>query len=328
MGKKILSIALIMLAGYFPESYAQQLPVFTQFPSDELYFNPAVAGTKRIYDIRLDYRKQWVGMPDAPLTEGLSLNYRLLRGRMGVAAYLYQDYTGPTQRNDYTLCYAYHLKLPDLVVSLGVAGSMTDYFVNGAKVTIHQLGDPAIDQSITSHAWTPDASAGLFMYNDRWKLGLSVSNLIQSRENLYKTYTPPLDTNHSGIVALMPHFYGYLSYNFSGNPNYIWQSSLFVAQTTGTPLYLAYSMRVHIKERFYAGISFRLKDAIALDLGMIFKGNYQICYSYDYITSPLKNYTSGSHEITLIFSADSFTKKEHRGDTFDEFQRKKFGYMF
>jgi len=308
--------------------YAQQLPVFTQFPSDELLFNPAVAGTKRIYDIRLDYRKQWVGMTDAPTTEGLSLNYRMMGGRMGLGGYFYQDHTGPTQRNDYTLCYAYHLKLPDLVVSLGIAGSMMEYLVDGSKVIVHQQNDPALNLAMTSHAWSPEASAGVYMYNDRWKLGLSVTNLLSSKENLYKSYPSPQDTNLSGIVGLVSHFNGYISYNFSGNPNYVWQSSIFVTQTTAVPLYLAYSLRVHIKERFYVGLSYRVKDAIALDLGMIFQGRIQVCYSYDYITSPLGNYTSGSHEVTLIYSVDSFSKHEHRGDTFDEFQRRKFGYMF
>jgi type IX secretion system PorP/SprF family membrane protein len=331
-GIKYWALSIVMIFAFIGgtpvASVAQQLPVFTQFPSDELYFNPAVAGTKRIYDIRINYRDQWVGMPDAPITEGLSLNYRLLGGKMGLAGYIYQDVTGPTQRNDYTLCYAYHIKLPDLVISFGLAGSMMDYIANGSLITIHQQGDPAIDQAVSSHAWVPDASAGFFMYNDRWKLGLSASNLIQNNANLYETYAAPQDTNKAGVATIVPHFYGYLSYNFSGNPSYIWQSSLFASEASGTPLYLAYSMRLHIHDRFYVGLTYAVKDNISLDLGLIFRGDIQVCYSYDYITSALGSYTSGSHEITIIYSVDSFTKKEHRGDTFDSFQKRKFGYMF
>jgi hypothetical protein len=126
----------------------------------------------------------------------------------------------------------------------------------------------------------------------------------------------------------MPHFYGYLGYNFSGNANYVWQNTLFVEQTDNTPLYLAYSLRVHVKELFYVGVSVRLQDAVALDLGVTIKDNFELCYSYDYITSGLNKFTSGSHEITLIWSADHIGKQEHRGDTFDSFQKKKYGYMF
>ncbi|HXP51329.1 MAG TPA: PorP/SprF family type IX secretion system membrane protein [Bacteroidia bacterium] len=325
---KIL-LVLAIIAIECTSSYAQQLPIFTQFPSDMLYFNPAISGTKRLYDVRIDYRDQWVGLPDAPITEGLSLNYKLMGGKMGAAFYLYQDITGPTQRNDYTGCYSYHLKLPDLVISLGVAGSLMDYIANGSKMTIHQPGDPAIDQGVTASALVPNASAGVYLYNDRWQFGLSVDNLIQSDAKLYKKYTAsPEDTSTKGIVTLLPHFYGYLCYNFSGNANYVWQNSLFVEQSGSTPLYLAYSLRIHVKEKFYAGFSLRLQDAVSLDLGYTIKDNFELCYSYDFITSALSHYTTGTHEITLIWSADNIGKKEHRGDTFDQFQKKKFGYMF
>jgi len=325
--KKLLLVAVLFFE--CTGGYAQQLPIFTQFPSDMLYFNPAIAGTKRLYDVRIDYRDQWVGFPGAPITEGISLNYRMMGGRMGVAAYMYEDITGPTQRNDYALCYAYHIKLPDLVISMGVQGSLMDYIVNGPKITIHQSSDPAIDEAVTASSLTPNAAAGFYMYNDRWQFGLSVDNMIQENANLYKTYAYPLDTSKRGIVTLLPHFYGYLGYNFSGNANYVWQSSLFVSQTANTPLYLAYSLRIHVKDAFYAGISLRLQDAVSLDLGVTIRQDFELCYSYDFITSALSHYTSGSHEFTLIWSADHIGKKgEHRGDTFDEFQKRKYGYMF
>lgn len=326
MKRITLLLTLLLMVGGFTDLVAQQLPVFTQFPSDQLFFNPAIAGTKRIYDIRLNYRDQWVGFPDAPVTEGASLNYRMMGGKMGAAAYLYQDVTGPTQRNDYTLCYAYHIKFPDLVLSLGAAGSMMQYIANGPKITIHQPLDPAIDQGVTSKAWAPEASAGAYLYNDRYMLGLSVDNMLSIQEKLYKKYKP--DTAKLGIAELVPHYYGFLSYNFSGNPDYVWQSSLFAALASGTPIYLAYSLRVHVRNKFYVGASYRMGDAVALDLGITIRNNFEVCYSYDLVTSALSHYTSGSHEITLIFSADSFRRGGKVGDTFDSFQKKKYGYMF
>lgn len=322
----IFFLSLIMF-GAWVDGYGQQLPIFTQFPTDLLFFNPAIAGTKRTYDIRINYRDQWVGFPDAPVTEGISLNYRLPSGKMGVGAYLYQDQTGPTQRNDYTLCYAYHIKFPDLILSMGVAGSMMEYFVNGSKVTIHQQNDPAIDLGTTASAWAPEASAGIYLYNDRFQLGLSADNLLSTDENIYKKYSP--DTSKLGVVELVPHLYGYLSYSFSGNPDYVWQNSLFGALAPGTPMYLAYSLRVHVKNKFYVGASYIIGDAIALDLGLTIRNNFEICYSYDLVTSALAHFTTGSHEISLIFSTDSFKGnggKKGGGD--DGFLKKKYGYMF
>ncbi|NNM93859.1 MAG: PorP/SprF family type IX secretion system membrane protein [Bacteroidia bacterium] len=303
------------------DAAAQQLPIFTQFPSDMLYFNPAFAGTKRQYDVRINYRNQWVGMPDAPITEGISLNYKLDHGAMGLGGYVYQDVTGPTTRNDYTLCYGYHIKFPDLVLSFGAAFSMMEYTVNGSKITTYQPNDPAIDYSLNTTAWAPDASGGLYLYNDRYAFSLSVDNLAAADEKLYKKYMP--DTTNKGVVQLEPHFYGYLSYNFAGNANYIWQSSLFAAETYGAPIYLAYSLRVHCNDKYYIGASFVLHDAVSLDLGLTIHNSFEVCYSYDLITSPLNHYTSGTQELTLIFSAESL-KKKRKGDTFDQFQKRKY----
>lgn len=300
---------------------AQQLPVFTQFPSDLLYFNPAIAGTKRQYDVRINYRNQWVGMPNAPITEGLSLNYKLDHGAMGLGAIIYQDVTGPTTRNNYTLCYAYHIKFPDLVLSFGAAFSMIEYSVNGSKITTYQPNDPAIDYALNTTAWTPDGSGGIYLYNDRYSLSLSVDNLAAADEKLYKKYIP--DTTNRGIVQLEPHFYGYLSYNFAGNENYVWQSSIFAAETYGAPIYLAYSLRVHCFDKYYIGASFIMNDAVSLDLGITIRNSFEVCYSYDFITSPLNHYTSGTQEVTLIFSAESLLKKK-KGDTFSEFQKRKY----
>ena len=65
--------ALRQLLGFLSD--AQQLPMFTQFVTDELLYNPAIAGTKRTYDVRLNYRDQWVGFQDAPTTESISMNH-------------------------------------------------------------------------------------------------------------------------------------------------------------------------------------------------------------------------------------------------------------
>jgi hypothetical protein len=71
-----------------------------------------------------------------------------------------------------------------------------------------------------------------------------------------------------------------------------------------------------------------VKDAVALDLGITIRDNFEVCYSYDFITSALSNHNSGTQEITLIWSADHLVKNGHRGDTFDDFQKRKYGYMF
>ena len=80
-----------------------------------------------------------------------------------------------------------------------------------------------------------------------------------------------------------------------------------------------------MKQQLIAGLSFRLNDAIALQLGYTIKDNIQISYSYDIITSPLRKYQSGTHELNIVFSSNLGTDKKRRGNK--RFIRQKYSYM-
>ncbi|HVA97265.1 MAG TPA: type IX secretion system membrane protein PorP/SprF [Bacteroidia bacterium] len=305
-----LSISLLSLNGI-----SQQLPNFTQFEANDLFFNPAVAGTKKLIDVRTDYRMQWLGFDGAPTTKTITLNSRFMNGKMGAGFCLYQDETGPTTRTTYLLDYAYHLKFNDAELSFGLDGSMTEYFVNGGLITIHNSMDPAINQAVTQKAWTPDAGAGLYLYNDRYHFGLSVLNLMQGTEKF---------TASDARLPFAPHIYGSLGYNFSANPDYIFEHTLFINYVAGSPFLVDYSLRMHYKEKMFIGLCYIMKDAISLQAGMTFKTDFQVSYSYDLVTSPLHLYNSGTHEIMLIYSTDLKKKKGTNSD----FQKRKYGYLF
>ncbi len=320
-------------------SDAQQLPFNTQFVANELLYNPAIAGTKRTYDIRLDYRNQWVGFPQAPVTETFSMNYSV-QNKFGAGAYIYQDATGFTKRNNYTICAAAQLHFTDLTFSGGIAFSMINYSVDGSKITTNQTLDPAIDRAVQSSVWAPDASAGAYLYNDKWRFGLSAINLVATSENFYKTYGFPADTSHAGALQLLSHFYAYLGYIYGNNESLTWQNSLMVNVTGGAPLFLSYDLKCYIQQNFIAGISLRLNDAVAIEAGIISHNSLQICYSYDYITTQIGKFTSGSHEISIVYSFDKgsgFGSKAGvgsggadggSGSGSSTFKKRRYRYMF
>ena len=64
--KVIGSFILVLLISL--SAKAQQMPYYTQFRSNEYLQNPAISGTKRTIDARLNYRMQWVGYDGAPRT--------------------------------------------------------------------------------------------------------------------------------------------------------------------------------------------------------------------------------------------------------------------
>lgn len=283
--------------------------------------NPGVTGTKRLLDARLSYRNQWVGYDGAPKTVSLGLHSRFLKGKMGAGLYLMQDKIGPSKQTNIGASYAYHLRFPDCELSAGVAGNFTKYTLIGTKMDLHNNQDPTVDQNITDAVWATDAMAGIYLYNDRFHVGASGLHLLQTTAEFYKA-----DTTKKGRMKYATQVNFTLGYNFSENPDYVWESTVYAQYVTGVPLSLDYTLRVHFYEKAFVGASIRLHDAIALHLGFTLFENYQLSYSYDIQIGGLKKYNSGSHEIMLSVSHNIFKTKRGRDNS--KFLNQKYGYLF
>ena len=321
MGIRKLINNLLLSSLLLSKAYAQQLPYYTQFMSNEFLQNPAVAGTKRPIDARLNYRMQWVGFSGAPRTQSFSLNSRFYKGKMGAGIYVMNDQIGPSKQLNLGASYAYHIRFPDCELSAGVAANFTDYTLDGNYITLHNTQDPSINQYITNSRWVADANTGIYLYNDRFHIGISAMHIVQSTVHFYKK-----DSLKHGKVQYVPQLNFTVGYNFAQNPDYIWESTLYVYYISSVPFMLNYTMRLHIKEKFITGISLRLHDAVALQFGITFLENFQACYSYDILISRMRTYSGGSHEIMLIYSLKPNKKRRAFIDT--HFLHQKYGYMF
>ncbi len=283
--------------------------------------NPGVTGTKRLLDARLNYRNQWVGYDGAPKTISLGLHSRFLKGKMGAGLYLMQDKIGPSKQTNIGASYAYHIRFPDSELSAGIAGNFAKYSLIGTKMTLHNNQDPSINQTLTDATWTADASAGIYLYNDRFHVGASGQHVIQSTAEFYKA-----DTTKKGKIKYVTQVNFTLGYNFSQNPNYVWESTLYGQYVKGAPMMLDYTLRVHFFEQAFVGVSIRLHDAIGIHVGYTFFGNYQVSYTYDIQIGGLKKYNSGSHEIMLSISHDIFKTRKGRDNS--KFLNQRYGYLF
>lgn len=278
--------------------------------------NPGITGTKRTVDARLNHRMQWVGYDGAPTTSTFSAHGRLFKGKVGAGFSFKSDNVGPAKQTEIGLNGAYHLKFPDVELSLGVGGNYTKYEMDGSKITIHNSQDIAINQTLNASVWVPDASFGLYLYNDRFHLGMSALHLTQSKAEFYKN-----DTAKEGLVQYVTHANFSLGYNYSPNIDYIFENTLLVSYASGAPITLNITSRLHYKGLVFAGASIRPKDAIALHVGATIKEFVQVSYSYDILTSNVSKYSKGTHEIMLSFSHSIFSRR-------NRFIHERYSYMF
>jgi len=302
-------------------AFCQQLPFYTQHNSNSFLINPGSTGVKRLLDARINYRQQWLGFEGAPNTASIGLNSRLAHGQMGAGLSLVQDKTGPLKKTSIGASYAYHMIFPDCELSAGVAGIFTKSTLIGPDIFLRDNQDPTINQQISNSTRSADGSFGIYLYNDRFHTGISVIQPLQTRVEFYQD-----DTLKKGIMKDALHLNFSLGYNYSQDNDYIWQSNIYSTYVRGAPLLFDYTLLLNVKQKMFGGFSIRLGDACAVHFGVSFLNDFQVSYSYDFAITHLRAYSSGSHEITLVFSSDLIHSKKGKFD--DRFLRQKYGYLF
>jgi type IX secretion system PorP/SprF family membrane protein len=270
---------------------AQQLPQYTQYMLNDLAINPAVAGKDNFADVRSNNRYQWVGMTDAPRTYMLTLHSPLKNRHMGLGTHIYTDIVGPTRRVGINLSYAYHIKLAEKTkLSLGISAGIQQWGIDGHKLHLHDAGD---DNLLTQYQTriVPDFGAGLYVHNEDWYIGFSAPQLYQAPIKLYP------DGDHKG--TLVTHFMLNGAYKIKVGDDFKVEPSFLLKYANPTPLEIDLGARVIYQEQIWLGVGYRHHDAITALIGFMYKNYLMIGYSYDYTTTNLKKYSSGTHELML-----------------------------
>jgi type IX secretion system PorP/SprF family membrane protein len=287
--KNSLYITVIVLLVQFLK--AQQLPQYTQYMLNDLAINPAVAGKDNFADVRSNNRYQWVGMTDAPRTYMLTLHSPLKNRHMGLGTHIYTDIVGPTRRIGISLAYAYRIKIAEKTrLSFALSAGIQQWGIDGHKLILHDAGD---DNLLTQYQTktVPDFGAGLYVHNEKWYVGFSAPQLYQSPIKLYK------DGDDKG--TLVRHFILNAAYKIDISDDFKVEPSFLVKYATPAPIEIDFGTRVIYQEQMWLGIGYRHKDAITGLIGFMYKNYLMIGYSYDFTTSNLKKYSSGTHELIL-----------------------------
>jgi type IX secretion system PorP/SprF family membrane protein len=289
---KHLRILLIILgAGTVAGLHAQQLPQLTQYQFNDYVFNQAVAGSRPFFELRSGHRYQWVGIQDAPRTFVLS-GTSPVGAKMGVGGYLFTDIVGPTRRTGVQFSYAYHLQLaPDLKLSLAASGGILQFLIDGSKIQFHDQGDPIMDSQLRGEI-KPDATFSFLLYHPRFWFGASAPQLLNNKVVF-------VDDRTGDMSRMVRHFYAMGGYRLPIGEDFKLEPSFLVKYVDPVPVKADLNATLRYKDAFWIGASYRTNDAWCAMLGYWHKQSFQFGYSYDIITSNLRNYSTGSHEVML-----------------------------
>lgn len=281
-----------------------QDPEFTQFYANQLYLNPAFAGTHGCPRFNLNYRNQWPALSGTFVTYSASYDQYIdvLSGGIGVLVTRDEQGQGTINTTTGSLIYSYHLALNRKWSMLfGAQATWNQKSLDWSKLTfgdqidprrgfIYQTGDVPRGGSRGFF----DVSAGAMVYNETFYAGFTAKHLNTPNESMIigESFMPMRFTAHMGASIKFGQRSQYRNQT-SLSPNIIWSYQQGFMQTN-VGLYVKYGV-------FTTGVWYRDRDAFIVLVGLN-TGKFRFGYSYDLTVSRLTNASGGSHELSLGFN--------------------------
>ncbi len=299
---------LVSLIWVVQFSYAQQVPLYSQYTMNGFLLNPAVAGSEGYTAINLTAREQWLGLKDAPKTHAISGQTRLLKnsyiskkssirkrppmgsrsGKVGLGAYVFNDKNGPIDRTGIQLSYAYHIRMKRSQLSFGLSAIGYQFSVNESKIRFQY--EDEFWQNAKKSIFIPDANIGVYYSDPNMFAGLSMSQLFQSA----------LKLGEKGYAEYKMKRYYHLigGYDFVVNDYFSIEPSILV-KTTGSFVWQAdFNTKFIFNEEYWGGLSYRTGGALIF-MGGVKVDKFVFGYAFDYTLSSIMKHSYGSHEFMV-----------------------------
>ncbi|MBI3519714.1 MAG: type IX secretion system membrane protein PorP/SprF [Bacteroidetes bacterium] len=302
--KKIFTTLTVALAAFTSVSFAQQDPQFTQFMHSKLIYNPGYAGTSEAICANVLYRQQWVNFPGAPKTGLVSFDMPIGQLPIAIGLNVMSDQIGFSKTLFARLALAYNRHIGPGVLGLGIDAGVLQQQFNGTWITPD--GSGVHDAHIPDYQSTGNTNPGLNKLTYDLGFGAYYSIANKMYVGISSTHLAAQDIKSTDSVrySLARHYYLVGGYTFNLgeggkhgiNPN-------IKVKTDAASTQLDINLTYIYNQTFWAGVSYRMQDAIAPMVGYKFQNGslkgLKAGYSYDLTLSKIKGYSSGTHEIML-----------------------------
>ncbi|MGD1845115.1 MAG: type IX secretion system membrane protein PorP/SprF [Salibacteraceae bacterium] len=278
---------------------AQQPEQYTQYLFNHYAINPAVAGSKPCTDIKLGYRRQWVGLDGAPEVSFFTFHKAIGKKNgirqhwHGIGVYMFNEEIGAFGRQAVYPSYAFHVRLNrNLIMSTGAFLGFRRESFSGAGLVYPDLDDPTLGQGVAFFLY-PEIHPGIWLYNKSFYTGISV-------RQVFKNQLKQGGQQIGSPAGLPPHFYFTIGRQIeSQRYYYTYIPSVHVRYTALWPPSIDANMLVFYKDVIGLGASYRLGDAVSAMMQLKLAKFVSVGYSYDYTTSKMRRISSNTHEIIL-----------------------------
>lgn len=291
----IILLLLVMVSGF-----AQQDSQYTHYMYNTININPAYAGSRGVTSIFGLHRTQWVGLDGAPTTNAFSINTPIRNSRLGLGLSFVNDKIGASDQNNISADLSYTIPTSENYnLSFGIKATANLLNVDYTKLNRYNGGSPVFQNNIDNE-FSPNIGAGVYYHSDKMYVGFSVPNFLDVKH---------FDDNASAALQDRLHYYLIGGYVFDVSPTVKLKPSVLTKMVSGAPLQVDLSANVLLQDKFTMGLSYRWSAAATAMAGIQITDGLLVGYSYDFDTTSLENYNSGSHEIFLRFELFNIQKR-------------------
>jgi type IX secretion system PorP/SprF family membrane protein len=308
--KKLKLIQRALLLGFVVStlitgtSQAQFEPQFTQYMFNEMFINPAYAGSRKQVSATTSYRNQWVGLEGAPKTQTLSIHGPLMNRKLGVGLSVMNETIGVTHQFSVYASYAFRFQVgSNGAFALGLQGGIINHQEDLTKVITVEEGDNQFLLN-TPHVILPNVGYGMYYNTDRFYAGISIPRMMKNRV----AGDGSSEVTHSLELEFW-HYYFSTGYVFPVSESIKMKPAFMLKTVPGAPAIADFTLMALMKDVFWLGFSYRTEDSFAGIATFQVTNQLRIGYSYDYTTTPLSNYSNGTHEVNIGYDF-SFKKKK------------------
>ena len=276
--------------------FAQQDVLLSQYMFNHLLINPAYAGSKEYMMATLLYRDQWVDWKDAPTTQVASLHGPLGLTNLGWGGLISHDHEGVTDRTDFYLNLAYHLKVSEkLKLGMGIRAGGSYWVRKNSDLVYWDANDPKFVEDKATD-FLPNVGAGFYLYSKHFYAGISTPEIL--------SYDPSkslsVNTNEAkAIPHQVRHYFATTGVALPVSHDVVLKPSVLVKYTPNAPVEADLNLNVLLANILWIGGSYRTEDAAVAIVEIQLTKKLRLGYSYDFTLTDIKKYSSGSHEIML-----------------------------
>lgn len=294
---RFLTLLSLLCVGFPERARAQYDAMFTQYMNNEMFINPAWAGSREAMGVTLLHRQQWIGFEGRPVTTTFTVNGPLYENKMGIGLSFLNEKIAVLNRNMVYLTYAYRIRTGNTGhLSFGVMGGIHIQTNRLSEITTTTSGDPQFIQDADKYV-TPNFGFGIYYFTDKFYVGLSTPRLINDQirydeGGLVKNLTLDFKKVHfyltsGGIVRL--------------TPGLLIKPQAMLKAVSNAPLEFDLDLSLLFRERYWGGLAYRSNADISIMAGVYITPQFLLSYAYDIPVTRINKFSSGSHELALSY---------------------------